>query len=372
MMFRALTILLLSCLVGLSAPPPLLRNSWTTNTAGTPVRGVNNLSVTNATAGTPGTNWSFFGILPSTIARLIDITNSFDFLGDASLTNSTKIGLSAGRVSSAFGSTNLVKTLSAGNAIVLTNDIGGTNVMIAVDQTAPIMGSMTNLPLVMNGINLIFDEEFLGVGNIAAEVGRESWIIGLNGGGAVVNTGIGGDWEPGLIQMIVTNVADRIAFLNDGNSARSFKAITNMEIYCLAKVRIGSTNTATDQNGFYVGIFGSGSTVEPTDGIYWRLTNNIWEVSCASISARSSSFTLSNCVPMQWYLLGFHLDSTGTNANFYMGTDPSSMVFQTNLTGPFPNNTSETPAFYSRKLVGATTRMTNWMDYMKIWVRRLR
>ncbi len=78
MMFRALTILLLSCIAGLSAPPPLLRNSWSTNTAGTPVRGVDNLSATNAAVA--GTNWQFFGIGPATIARLTDVSNMVSLL----------------------------------------------------------------------------------------------------------------------------------------------------------------------------------------------------------------------------------------------------------------------------------------------------
>lgn len=62
--------------------PPILRNSWTTNTAGNPVVGNNNLSVTNASAA--GTNWAFFGIGPSTIARLTDVTNIASAVSGAS------------------------------------------------------------------------------------------------------------------------------------------------------------------------------------------------------------------------------------------------------------------------------------------------
>jgi len=55
-------------------PAPYERNSWSTNVAGTPVRGLNNLSVTNL----GGTNWLFHSILPNTVARLSDITNTIN------------------------------------------------------------------------------------------------------------------------------------------------------------------------------------------------------------------------------------------------------------------------------------------------------
>ncbi len=102
-------LFLCQCLYA-GTPPPFLRNSWTTNTAGTPVSGVNDLSITNAGS---GTNWLFYGITPQTVARLGDIsvsagtltTNPNQFLGvplsiksGALLTNivlrtSTNIGL---------------------------------------------------------------------------------------------------------------------------------------------------------------------------------------------------------------------------------------------------------------------------------------
>lgn len=56
----------------MAQPAPFLRNAWTTNAAGTPVQGQDNLSVTNLGS---GTNWLFHSVRPQTIARLIDITN---------------------------------------------------------------------------------------------------------------------------------------------------------------------------------------------------------------------------------------------------------------------------------------------------------
>lgn len=361
MMFRALVILLLSCIVGLSAPPPLLRNAWSTNTAGTPVRGVNDLSVTNAAVA--GTNWEFFGISPRTVARLMDISNLvYTVSGLRINTNGVFVGME----------TNL--NFVSGNALTIqaTNFSGSNSVQFSVDQMAPIMGSLTNLPLSINGITHIIDEEFLGKGTTSAQMGRENWIVTAAGGGAV-NTGVvGGDWEPGVISELVTNAADR-ALLNNNDNFNNFNGVTNMEVYCLSRVRVGLTNTATDQDGFFIGLCGGASTAEPTDGVYWRLTNNIWEVCTARSSARTSLVTLSNCVPMTWYNLSWHLDSTGTNVNFYMGMSLSNMVFQTNISATIPNTiNSLTPSIMSRKIVGATTRMTNWVDNYHIWVRRLR
>jgi len=62
----------------LGAPQPgVWLNSWDTNRGVLPVFGLNNLSISNRIAGPGGgTNWDFFGIGASTVARLLDITNA--------------------------------------------------------------------------------------------------------------------------------------------------------------------------------------------------------------------------------------------------------------------------------------------------------
>lgn len=64
------------CLLAFSAiaatPPAILRNPWTTNLAGVPIFGTNDLSIRNST----GTNWQFYGATPNTVARLFDATNA--------------------------------------------------------------------------------------------------------------------------------------------------------------------------------------------------------------------------------------------------------------------------------------------------------
>lgn len=186
--------------------PPVLRNAMTTNVAGTAVKSVNNLFVTNFSGGLTHTQWNFFGRSPDTIARLVDISNvvnsvsgsatnaistiqsngvnvssmatnlnfvdsptvlvlmtnspsghihvSFqatgsaggetNWLGDAGTTNATRIGLADGK----SNNTNLVKTLMGGNGIILTNNIGGTNVMIAIDPA--VIATQSNLNAASN------------------------------------------------------------------------------------------------------------------------------------------------------------------------------------------------------------------------------
>lgn len=198
-LLRIFSLLLLSVLVSVAQPfPPVLRNAWSTNAPGTPVKGVNDLSVTNFTTST-ATQWNFYGVGPNTIARLTDVTNiataaagafvhviqsngvtvtttatNLDFvnsttltwlmtnspdghvhlsasasgtggggetnwLGDAGTTNATRIGLADGK----SNNTNLLKTVQAGNGVVLTNNAGGTNVMFAIDPA--VVASQTDL-----------------------------------------------------------------------------------------------------------------------------------------------------------------------------------------------------------------------------------
>src|SRR3972149_3035434 len=87
-----LVLFLCFCAVVVGAQPmPILRNSWSTNTAGTPVIGFNNLSVTNASVA--GTNWEFFGISARTVARLSDIAASTGMTALEVQSNSVRIGL---------------------------------------------------------------------------------------------------------------------------------------------------------------------------------------------------------------------------------------------------------------------------------------
>lgn len=52
------------------AQAPIQRNPWSTNVTGNPVRGVNNLIVTNVGS---GIDWQFYGSSTSTVARLADL-----------------------------------------------------------------------------------------------------------------------------------------------------------------------------------------------------------------------------------------------------------------------------------------------------------
>lgn len=209
--FRLITFVWLLCVIGaLAQPAPIRRNAMSTNWAGTPVRSVNDLSVTNFSGGITHTQWNFYGIGPDTVARLGDIsaaggatnavntvesngvviatsTTNLNFvnspsltwlltnnpagkvsisatvvggggggetnwLGDAGITNATRIGLADGK----SNNTNLVKTLMAGNGVVLTNNVGGTNVMVAIDPA--VVASQVNLNAASNFLYSIAGE----------------------------------------------------------------------------------------------------------------------------------------------------------------------------------------------------------------------
>lgn len=214
---RCIIVLYLLSVAGVIAQPfaPVLRNQWSTNAPGNPVRSVNDASVTNFSGGITHTQWNFYGRSPDTVARLTDISNivnsvsgsatnaistvqsngvnvssmatnlnfvdsptvtvlmtnnpsghihvSFtatgsggggetNWLGDAGTTNATRIGLADGKANN----TNLVKTLMAGNGIVLTNNVGGTNVMIAIDPA--VVASQANLNAASNFLYSIAGE----------------------------------------------------------------------------------------------------------------------------------------------------------------------------------------------------------------------
>lgn len=207
--FRLIILVWLLCVVGvLAQPAPIRRNAWTTNTAGLPVKGFNDLSVTNGSV--PGTNWEFFGISPRTVARLGDIsaaggatnavntvesngvviatsTTNLNFvdspsltwlltnnpsgrvsisatvvgggsggetnwLGDAGTTNATRIGLADGK----SNNTNLIKTVQGGSGIVVTNETGGTNVVFAINPA--VVASQVNLNAASNFLYSIAGE----------------------------------------------------------------------------------------------------------------------------------------------------------------------------------------------------------------------
>lgn len=95
--------ILLASVLGLFAQnAPILRNSWSTNAAGTPVQGADNLSVTNLGS---GTNWQFFNVGPKTVARLSDVSNIVTAVS-GSVTNALSI-ISSNGVVVASGVTNL-------------------------------------------------------------------------------------------------------------------------------------------------------------------------------------------------------------------------------------------------------------------------
>lgn len=151
-----------------AAPPPVLRNSWSTNTAGTPVRGVDNLSVTNAGS---GTNWTFFGISPQTVARLMDVTN---ISGSALTTNANQF---------------LGVPLSIKDGVLLTNTVTYSNLTV--------QGYAGNFADFLRS-NSIDGGNFVRLYNIATNDNSDALLnfstdsIGAGGGSGLLSARIGG------------------------------------------------------------------------------------------------------------------------------------------------------------------------------------
>jgi len=131
-------MLLLPALLFGGQPTPFLRNSWSTNAAGTPVQGLNNLSVTNLGS---GTNWLFFNVGPTTIARLGDVTNIASSFtgGDAGGTNSRQGG-SLVLTNLSNNPTPFTNIIVASTAIALGTNAGITYI------NAPTIGAEVHLP----------------------------------------------------------------------------------------------------------------------------------------------------------------------------------------------------------------------------------
>lgn len=124
-------------------PAPLLRNAFTTNSAGNPVLGQDNLSLTNVGS---GTNWQFFNVGPRTVARLSDVTNiASAFTGDAGGTNSRQGGslVLTNLSNNPIPFTNII---AASTGIALGTNSGITYITNTIDTTGfqPASANLTN------------------------------------------------------------------------------------------------------------------------------------------------------------------------------------------------------------------------------------
>lgn len=181
---RCFAVLL--CALGLSAlaaPQPILRNSWSTNAPGTPVRGVNNLSVTNSA----DKEWRFYGTGTSTVARLADVTNallSLSGITNVPYSGFTNYGASRVTGTAYFGSDLLV----AGDAYI--NSLQSSNAFFFPPAGGSVAGtfySNVNVQGNISASNIVagngsFYGNGVGVTNIpSTSITGNGFVLTLNG-----------------------------------------------------------------------------------------------------------------------------------------------------------------------------------------------
>lgn len=127
----------------LSQPASLMRNPWTTNVAGTPVRGQDNLSLTNLGS---ATNWQFFNVGPKTVARLSDVTNIVSsFASGGIATNANQfLGVPLSLKAGAFQTNGNFFGLSTNHSELWLEDILHTQNVIPIGPDTSTIGALGN------------------------------------------------------------------------------------------------------------------------------------------------------------------------------------------------------------------------------------
>jgi hypothetical protein len=260
-----------------------------------------------------------------------------------------------------------------------TNWRNGTNAYTTqskITQVAPPLSFLPGYSLYSNGTNgewghwhWMIDDEFLGDENTSGSVGREAWRTGNSAGGQLP-TKAGEEGAIGIFETVVTNVNDRasIALLNTTGSA---VITTNTEMWFVIRIRSTSTNSATDGatgDGIYVHVGLNNSTTQGGRGIYFRYTTNSaqWELITASATATAQTNNV-GLVSGGWQTLAYHYDGK-TNCVAYIGTSESDLAPTATNTVNFPA-LAVTPVVSLIKVLGATVRMTNDVDYFRMAIR---
>lgn len=150
-------------------PPPYQPNAFSTNVAGNPVLGQNNISITNVGS---TTNWEFFNVGPRTVARLIDVTQAVTSVA-GNVTNALSIISSNGTVI-ALGVTNLDFIDGTNAAWKITNvPSGDVHVAVHVNPGIWINGSNLTFQIATACSNLSY-QIGLASSNLSYSIGTDS------------------------------------------------------------------------------------------------------------------------------------------------------------------------------------------------------
>lgn len=257
-----------------------------------------------------------------------------------------------------------------------TNQIGsdGSSIKSGAALTNAIIHSLGFIPPIQpyGSTNwlLVFDEEFThDTADTAGLVGREYWLRSASGA-------VGVPQRPGLMafgthDIVVTNAGHRQSIYAAAytDTAPSGLYLTNCEWKAIFRFQTSATNDATDVMGYRIGLHDALSS-EATQGAYMLLTNNVFSLATANTTRTFNTGLGSNLVANSWFVCGLHGDATGTNVVMWLGGNENAMTPVATNSASLPTAVVS-PAIYFHKYAGATTRVTNTVDYFKVWYRRL-
>lgn len=212
------------------------------------------------------------------------------------------------------------------------------------------------------------DEEFWSfIPSVDGQVGTEYWDQAITGTVIATNSGALGF---GVLSLNARTIASRWSATLGVLSVPTTR-FTNAQAMFLTRImRSALDNTTDGTNTLRIG-FADRHTDEPNNGIYWRSTNNLWQL----ITARSSSRTITDCSNMvanAWIDFAWVLDSTGTNVFGYMGTSATNMACVATNSTNIPHDTFSQPLIHAQAIVtnaGVAAGITNLVDYFKLWVK---
>lgn len=174
--------------------------------------------------------------------------------------------------------------------------------------------------------------------------------------------------HPGIVSLST-------ASSSSANAAMSIEQASlqlgNGAAYYEADVRIPTLSVGAQRFQVSVGFRDAWSTLDATDGCYWRYKDDVnggeWEGVCYSNSSVSSTLVDSN-VPVvagTWYKLGVLVNAAGTSATFYLNGAAVGSAITTSIPTGAGRETGAGAGI--KKTVGTTARTVE-CDYEKLQI----
>jgi hypothetical protein len=223
-------------------------------------------------------------------------------------------------------------TLAAGSGISITGDSTTDTITIAstatpvtaVTATAPMVSSGGTTPdLSLDRINLFSISTMVGPyvddfihGNATSVL---DWVSNNGGSGASISTYTGAFFagHPGVIQLSCGTATNGWVALY-GNTTSAHLLVGGGIIKFEAIVRVPVASDGTNTFSPYVGLINAPSS-EPSNGIYFRITNGNWEGCTALFPGRSVTASSVAATTGAFQRLTFVTNAAGTSVEFFVG-----------------------------------------------------